>query len=72
MIRVGAACEGFQKHENKAPESDADDEDIVESAKRFTLIEDPAIEEEDTEFDAAVSELLNHESGVVDLSRSSA
>ncbi|KAF6228445.1 hypothetical protein HO133_008175 [Letharia lupina] len=53
VMGVSAACEGLHKHEDKAPKSDDDDENIVEDAERFMVIEDSAVEEEDTELDAA-------------------
>lgn len=64
---VSAACEGLHKHEDKAPKSDDDDENIVEDAERFMVIEDSAVEEEDTELDAAVCEFFNYQGGVIEL-----
>ena len=69
VIGVIAARERLGKYEYKAPNSDNEDEDIVQGPKGFVLIKDSAIKEEDAEFDAAVSELLDYPRGTVDLSR---
>lgn len=66
---VSAACEGLHKYEDKAPKSDDDDENIVDDAERFMVIEDSAVEEEDTELDAAVCEFFNYQDGVIELLR---
>ena len=69
VIGVIAARERLHKHEYEAPNSDNEDESIVQGPKGLMLIKDSAIKEENTEFDAAVSELLDYPRGPVDLSR---
>ena len=64
---VGAAGEDLHEHENETPESDCDDEDVVEDPERSVVVEDSAVEEEDAEFDAAVCEFFNHQHGPVEL-----
>ena len=68
-MRVSAACESLQKQENKATKCKDDDENVVEDSKGFILVEDSPVEEEDTEFDAAVGEFLDYKDGIIQLSR---
>ena len=51
---IRPALKRLGKHENEAPESDGDNENIVEVSKGFVRVEDTAVEEEDTKLDAAV------------------
>ena len=67
VARIRAACKGISKHENKTPESDDDDQNIVELSEDLVMIEDTAVEEEDTKLDKAVCKLLNYENRIINL-----
>ena len=70
MVGFRAASKGLQKNKEKAPESNNTDKNIVEDSKCFALVEDSAVEEENTELDAGVCELFDYQSGKIDLLRS--
>ena len=61
MAVVGfcAASKGLQKNKEKAPQGDDTDKNVIKDSKRFALIKDSAIEEENTELDAGVCELFS-------------
>ena len=67
MAGVRTACKSIGKHENETPESDGDNENVVEGSKGFVNVENTAVEEEDTKFDAAVCKLFNYQNRTVRL-----
>ena len=61
MMGIRAASERLHEHEDETPQSDGDNEDVVEEAEHVMMVEDAAVEEEDTEFDAAVCEFFDYQ-----------
>ena len=64
---IRTACKRIGEHENETPESDGDNENIVEVSKGFVVEEDAAVEEEDTKLDAAVCEFFNYQNRTINL-----
>lgn len=67
MAGIGAAFKRLGEQEDETPERDGDDEDVVEVAEEFVVVEDAAVEEEDAELDAAVGEFFNYQDRAVNL-----
>ena len=60
MMGVRAARERLHEHEDETPQSNSDNENVVEQAEHVVMVEDAAVKEEDAEFDAAVCEFLDY------------
>ena len=69
MVGISAASKGLQKHKEKAPEGDDTNKNVIKDSKHFALIEDSAVEEENTKLDAGVCELFDDQSGIIELLR---
>ena len=69
MVGISAASKGLQKNKEKAPEGDDTNKNIVKDSKRFALVENSAVEEENTKLNAGVCELFNDQSGIIELLR---
>ena len=69
VVGISAASKGLQKNEEKAPEDDDADKNVIKDSKRFALIKDSAVEEENTKLDAGVRKLLDDQSGIIELLR---
>ena len=59
VVGISAASEGLQKNKEKAPEGDDADKNVIKDSKRFAMIKDSAVEEENTKLDAGVRELFD-------------
>ena len=69
MVGISAAGKSLYKYEEKAPQGDDTDKNVIKDSKSFTLIEYSAVKEENTELDAGVCELFDDQSGIIELSR---
>lgn len=64
---IRAAFKRLSEQENETPESDGDNENIVEVSKDFVMVEDTAVKEEDTKLDAAVCKFFNYQNRTINL-----
>lgn len=60
VVRISAASKSLQKYKEKAPEGNDTNKNIIKDSKRLALIEDSAVEEENTKLDAGVGELFDN------------